>query len=229
MARTTTHNRVMLELRSISHVWQSPGAAPRVLLNHLDLQVQAGETVAILGPSGSGKSTLLKIIAGLQVPDAGQVWCQGQDVSAVPTHLRRFALMFQDFALFPHLNVQDNVAFSLVEQGVARNAARIQAQAMLARFGMQAHAQGRVWQLSGGEQQRVALARALISKPRVLLLDEPFSALDFELRATLRAEFAQHLAQTPMAVIWVTHDETEARSVGARGLRLQAGALQKLW
>ena len=226
---TSTHNRVMLELRSISHHWQAPGAAPRVLLDRLDLQVQAGETVAILGPSGSGKSTLLKIIAGLLMPDAGQVWCQGQDMSAVPTHLRRFALMFQDFALFPHLSVQDNVAFALVEQGVARSAARTQARDMLERFGMQAHAQGRVWQLSGGEQQRVALARALISKPRVLLLDEPFSSLDFELRATLRAEFAQHIAQTPMAVLWVTHDETEARSVGARGLRLHQGTLERLW
>lgn len=226
---TSTHNRVMLELRSISYHWQAPGAAPRVLLDRLHLQVQAGETVAILGPSGSGKSTLLRIIAGLLMPDAGQVWCQGQDMSAVPTHLRRFALMFQDFALFPHLSVQDNVAFALVEQGVARSAARTQARDMLERFGMQAHAQGRVWQLSGGEQQRVALARALISTPRVLLLDEPFSALDFELRATLRAEFAQHIAQTPMAVLWVTHDETEARSVGVRGLRLHQGALERLW
>jgi len=219
----------MLELRALTHCWQTSGAAPRVLMQGLDLQVQAGETVAILGPSGSGKSTLLKIIAGLQRPDAGQVWCQGQDISAVPTHLRRFALMFQDFALFPHLSVQDNVAFSLVEQGMARGDARAQARDMLQRFGMHAHAQGRVWQLSGGEQQRVALARALISKPRVLMLDEPFSALDFELRAILRAEFAHHIAQTPMAVLWVTHDETEARSIGARGLRLHAGALQQLW
>jgi putative spermidine/putrescine transport system ATP-binding protein len=219
----------MLELRAITHHWQVPGAAPRVLLQQLNLQVKEGETVAILGPSGSGKSTLLKIIAGLQTPDAGQVWCQGVDISAMPAHRRRFALMFQDFALFPHLSVQDNVAFSLVEQGMARKLARAQALAMLERFGMQTHALGRVWQLSGGEQQRVALARALISKPRVLLLDEPFSALDFELRTTLRAEFAQHIAQAPMAVLWVTHDEAEARSVGARGFRLHDAALQRLW
>jgi putative spermidine/putrescine transport system ATP-binding protein len=219
----------MLELRNIVKHWQAPGAAPRVLLADLHLQVQSGETVAILGPSGSGKSTLLKIIAGLEAADSGQVFCEGKDISVLPAHLRRFALMFQDFALFPHLNVQDNVAFGLVEQGQSRSQARAQAQTMLQRFGMAAHALGRVWQLSGGEQQRVALARALITRPRVLLLDEPFSALDAQLRASLRAEFAQHIASWPMAVVWVTHDEAEARAVGARGLELQAGVLQRRW
>jgi len=219
----------MLELRHIVKHWQAPGAAPRVLLAGLNLQVDSGETLAILGPSGSGKSTLLKIIAGLEAADSGQVFCEGQDVSAMPAHLRRFALMFQDFALFPHLSVQDNVAFGLVEQGQSRSQARAQALAMLQRFGMAAHALGRVWQLSGGEQQRVALARALITRPRVLLLDEPFSALDAQLRASMRAEFAQHIASAPMAVVWVTHDETEARAVGARGLELQAGVLQQRW
>ena len=219
----------MLELRHIVKHWQAPGAAPRVLLAGLDLQVDSGDTVAILGPSGSGKSTLLKIIAGLEEADSGRVLCEGQDVSATPAHLRRFALMFQDFALFPHLSVQDNVAFGLVEQGQSRGQARAQALAMLQRFGMAAHALGRVWQLSGGEQQRVALARALITRPRVLLLDEPFSALDAQLRTSMRAEFAQHLASAPMAVVWVTHDEAEARAVGARGLELQAGVLQQRW
>ena len=219
----------MLELRHIVKHWQAPGAEPRVLLAGLDLRVDSGDTVAILGPSGSGKSTLLKIIAGLEAADSGQVFCAGQDISTMPAHLRRFALMFQDFALFPHLSVQDNVAFGLVEQGQSRGQARAQALAMLQRFGMAAHALGRVWQLSGGEQQRVALARALITRPRVLLLDEPFSALDAQLRTSMRAEFAQHLASAPMAVVWVTHDEAEARAVGARGLELQAGVLQQRW
>jgi ABC-type Fe3+/spermidine/putrescine transport system ATPase subunit len=219
----------MLELRNIVKHWRAPGAPARVLLDALHLQVDSGETVAILGPSGSGKSTLLKIIAGLEAADSGQVFCQGQDISALPAHLRRFALMFQDFALFPHLNVQDNVAFGLVEQGDSRSQARAQAQTILQRFGLAAHALGRVWQLSGGEQQRVALARALITRPRVLLLDEPFSALDAPLRASLRAEFAQHIANGPMAVLWVTHDEAEARAVGARGLELVEGVLQRRW
>ena len=219
----------MLELRAISKTWKPARGESRSLLLGLDLQVAAGETVAVLAPSGSGKSTLLKIIAGLEAPDAGQVWLDGRDMSALPPHRRQCGLLFQDFALFPHLNVQDNVAFGLVEQGLPRRLARSQADELLERFGMQAHALARVWQLSGGEQQRVALARALITAPRILLLDEPFSALDAALRETLRAEFQQRIAQTGMAVVWVTHDEAEARSVGARGLRLVEGALQVLW
>jgi ABC-type Fe3+/spermidine/putrescine transport system ATPase subunit len=219
----------MLELRAISKTWKPARGESRSLLRGLDLQVAAGETVAVLGPSGSGKSTLLKIIAGLEAPDAGQVWLDGRDISALPPHRRQCGLLFQDFALFPHLSVQDNVAFGLIEQGLRSAQARSQANALLERFGMQAHALARVWQLSGGEQQRVALARALITAPRILLLDEPFSALDAALRETLRAEFQQRIAQIGMAVVWVTHDEAEARSVGARGLRLVDGALQGLW
>jgi ABC-type Fe3+/spermidine/putrescine transport system ATPase subunit len=219
----------MLELRAISKIWKPARGESRSLLRGLDLQVAAGETVAVLGPSGSGKSTLLKIIAGLEAPDAGQVWLDGRDISALPPHRRQCGLLFQDFALFPHLNVQDNVAFGLIEQGLRSAQARSQANALLERFGMQTHALARVWQLSGGEQQRVALARALITAPRILLLDEPFSALDAALRETFRAEFQQRISQAGMAVVWVTHDEAEARSVGARGLRLVDGALQALW
>jgi ABC-type Fe3+/spermidine/putrescine transport system ATPase subunit len=219
----------MIELRAISKTWKPARGESRSLLRNLDLQVAAGETVAVLGPSGSGKSTLLKIIAGLEAPDAGQVWLDRRDISAVPPHRRQCGLLFQDFALFPHLNVQDNVAFGLIEQGLRSAQARNQATTLLERFGMRAHALARVWQLSGGEQQRVALARALITAPRILLLDEPFSALDAALRETLRAEFQQRIARAGMAVVWVTHDEAEARSVGARGFRLVEGALQALW
>jgi len=219
----------MLELRAISKTWKPARGESRSLLRGLDLQVAAGETVAVLGPSGSGKSTLLKIIAGLEAPDSGEVWLDGRDISALPPHRRHCGLLFQDFALFPHLNVQDNVAFGLIEQGMRSAQARNQANALLDRFGMQTHALARVWQLSGGEQQRVALARALITAPRILLLDEPFSALDAALRETLRAEFQQRIAQAGMAVVWVTHDEAEARSVGARGLRLVDGVLRGLW
>jgi ABC-type Fe3+/spermidine/putrescine transport system ATPase subunit len=214
----------MLELHSISKDWQD-----RVLLRDVNLRVAPGETVAILGPSGSGKSTLLKIVAGLEPLDAGQVVFDGQDIAKLPPERRRFALMFQDFALFPHLDVQDNVAFGLVEQGVRKPESRAQACAMLERFGLQDFAHARVTQLSGGEQQRVALARALITRPRVLLLDEPFSALDAEMRLQLREEFRQRIAEFNMATLLVTHDEAEARAMGTRGYRVVQGGLQAVW
>nr|WP_295772518.1 ABC transporter ATP-binding protein [Rhodoferax sp.] len=214
----------MLELHTISKDWQS-----RVLLRDVSLRVASGETVAILGASGSGKSTLLKIVAGLEPADAGRVMFDDQDITHLPPERRRFALMFQDFALFPHLNVQDNVAFGLVEQGLRKADARTQACALLERFGLQDFARARVTQLSGGEQQRVALARALITRPRVLLLDEPFSALDAEMRLQLREEFRQRIAEFNMATVLVTHDEAEARAMGTRGYRVVQGGLQAVW
>lgn len=214
----------MLELINISKDWKA-----RVLLHDVSLGVSPGETVAILGSSGSGKSTLLKIVAGLEPLDAGRVLFDGQDITTLAPERRRFALMFQDFALFPHLDVQDNVAFGLVEQGTPKPDARAQACTVLERFGLQAFARARVTQLSGGEQQRVALARALITQPRVLLLDEPFSALDAELRLELREEFCLRITEFNMATILVTHDEAEARAMGTTGYRLVNGALLQVW
>lgn len=214
----------MLELRSITKHYGS-----RLLADQLSLQVAEGEIVALLGPSGSGKSTLLKIAAGLEEAESGSVWFDGQDITRLPPERRGFALMFQDFALFPHLDVRDNVAFGLVEQRVKKAEARQRAEAMLARFGMETHARQRVWTLSGGEQQRVALARALITAPRALLLDEPFSALDAALRQSLQAEFRQRIFEAGMVAVLVTHDEAEARAMATRGLRLVDGRLQSLW
>ncbi len=214
----------MLELQQLAKDWEA-----RVLLRDVNLRVDSGETVAILGPSGSGKSTLLKMVAGLESLDGGRVLFDAQDITALAPERRRFALMFQDFALFPHLDVQDNVAFGLVEQGLRKAAARAQACAMLERFGLQTFARAPVTQLSGGEQQRVALARALITQPRVLLLDEPFSALDAELRLQLQTEFRQRIAEFNMATLLVTHDEAEARAMAQRGYRVLDGTLQLLW
>ena len=214
----------MLELKNISKKYES-----RMLASDLSLGIAAGEIVALLGPSGSGKSTLLKIVAGLEKADAGSVWMDGQDISLLPPERRGFALMYQDFALFPHLSVLDNVAFGLVEQRVAKKVARVRALAMLTLFGLADHARHKVWTLSGGEQQRVALARALITSPRALLLDEPFSALDAELRGKLQDEFRQRIKTAGMATLLVTHDETEARAMAGRGVRLVDGRLQPLW
>jgi ABC-type Fe3+/spermidine/putrescine transport system ATPase subunit len=219
----------MLELRHIHHHWIGPNGQPQPLLNDVSLQVPRGQTVALLGASGSGKSTLLKIIAGLETPESGSVWLDGQDITAWPPERRRLALMFQDYVLFPHLNVQDNVAFGLVEQGVPRAQARERANGLLQRFGLAGRGRDPVATLSGGEQQRVALARALITQPRALLLDEPFSALDAEMRDSLRAEFAQRIAEHGMRALLVTHDEAEARAMASGAWRLQGGGLVSLW
>ena len=221
----------MLELRNLSKAFVAAGAPParRVIAEQLNLVVAPGETVALLGASGSGKSTLLKIVAGLDTPDAGSVHFAGEEITALAPERRRFALMFQDYALFPHLDVRDNVAFGLVEQRVAKGAARDAAQALLDRFGLGAHARRRVWTLSGGEQQRVALARALITQPRLLLLDEAFAALDADLRTSLREDFRARIAAAGMACLLVTHDEAEARAMAARAFRLVDGRLLALW
>ena len=219
----------MLELRGISKTFDDPGGGHWVLADQLDLTVEPGQTVAVLGPSGSGKSTLLKMIAGLEAQDAGRITFNGLDLARVAPERRGFALMFQDFALFPHLNVLDNVAFGPREQGQPKSLARGAALEMLSVLGLAAHARQKVWKLSGGEQQRVALARALITAPRLLLLDEPFSALDAELRAGLRDEFAQRITAAGIATVLVTHDEAEARAMAQHGFRLVAGRLQSLW
>jgi ABC-type Fe3+/spermidine/putrescine transport system ATPase subunit len=214
----------MLELR---HISQNYG--DRALLQDVNLTVAAGEIVALLGPSGSGKSTLLAIVAGLQQPLDGSVWFDGQNITQRPPEQRRFALMFQDFALFPHLNVLDNVAFGLLEQRLDKSKARAKALDMLALFGLTDHARDKVWHMSGGEQQRVALARALITQPRALLLDEPFSALDADLRASLRDEFKARIQAAGMPTLLVTHDEQEARAMADRAVRLIDGQLAPGW
>jgi ABC-type Fe3+/spermidine/putrescine transport system ATPase subunit len=214
----------MLELKNISKRYEN-----RFLADKLSLNVSRGEIVALLGASGTGKSTLLKIVAGLEQADAGQVFFDQQDITQLPPEKRHFALMFQDFALFPHLNVLDNVAFGLIEQKLSKKTAREQALAMLARFNLATHAMDKVTTLSGGEQQRVALARALITQPKALLLDEPFSALDAELRQSLRDEFKQHITNMGIVTILVTHDELEARAMAHHCVRLAAGQLTTVW
>ncbi len=214
----------MLELKGITKHW-----ANRALFSDVHLSVESGETVALLGPSGSGKSTMLGIVAGLESADAGSVWMSGVDITLLAPEKRRLAMMFQDFALFPHLNVEDNVAFGLVEQRVRKAQARERARAMLDRFGLSHVHKAKIWTLSGGEQQRVALARALITEPKGLLLDEPFSALDADLRSQLRQEFRQRIDTSGMFALLVTHDEEEAKVMAGRAWRLVDGRLHRLW
>lgn len=219
----------MLSLRQIDKLYTPPRQAPVCLARALDLEVPTGHTVALLGRSGCGKSTLLKMVAGLEPLDAGSVWFNGLDITLWPPEKRRFAMMFQDFALFAHLNVIDNVTFALIEQKMSKAQAREQALLMLEKFGLTPHAYARVTTLSGGEQQRVALARALISQPQLLLLDEPFSALDADLTTSLRQEFMAHIAQANITTLLVTHDENEARAMASTGYRLASGVLTPIW
>ena len=208
----------MLELRSISKYFGTLMAADRV-----SLHVAEAETLALLGPSGCGKSSLLKIIAGLLKQDSGSVHFCGEHIDRMRPDRRGFALMFQDFALFPHLDVADNVMFGLVERGESRRRAAASAEAMLERLGLCGYQRRKVWTLSGGEQQRVALARALVTSPRLLLLDEPFSCLDAQLRCQLQVEFVRLLAEHKIPSILVTHDRAEAFMMAHRAAVLLHG------
>jgi thiamine transport system ATP-binding protein len=186
------------------------------VLDHVSLAVKTGEIVALLGPSGCGKSTLLRVIAGLQVPDAGTVRWDGDDLSGVPPHRRGVGLVFQDLQLFPHKDVGANVAFGLRMQGAGRSATASRVALLLDMVGLPGFERRRVATLSGGEAQRVALARALAPEPRVLLLDEPLGALDRDLHDRLAAEVRDLLRHVGITAIHVTHDVEEARTIGDR-------------
>ena len=209
----------------VTHVDKRFGPTP--VLRGVDLSVARAEVVALLGPSGCGKTTLLRILAGLERPDAGEVRLGGELVAArnahTPPEKRNIGLVFQDFALFPHLRVDANVAFGLA--GVPRaERDRIVGDA-LARFDLTELSRRYPHELSGGQQQRVALARALAPKPRVLLMDEPFSNLDTSLRRRLRVELRQTLRDIGIATVFVTHDQDEALSLADRVAVMEAGKI----
>lgn len=184
------------------------------LLNGVNFHIDAGETLCLLGSSGSGKSTILRIIAGIETPDSGRVLWQGSDISAVPVYQRNFGLMFQDYALFPHLTVAENVAFGLRMHKYPRQVITQKVNEALERVNMTSFGSRRVTDLSGGEQQRIALARALAPDPPLLMLDEPLAALDRSLRVELQEELRYLLQQTGIPAIYVTHDQEEAAILG---------------
>lgn len=208
----------MLEVRNIYKSYEG-----QMLLQGISFKASPDETVCLLGPSGSGKSTLLRIIAGLEEAEGGQVLWQGQDMAGIPVHQRNFGLMFQDYALFPHRDVAENVAFGLRMQGLPRPVVNDRVEQALRQVNMLALAQRRVTDLSGGEQQRVALARALAPAPRLLMLDEPLAALDRSLRETLSEELRRILHAAHIPAIYVTHDQQEAFAIADRLVVLQEG------
>ncbi len=197
----------------------------QLLLRGITFAVRSGETICLLGASGSGKSTLLRIIAGLELPDAGQVSWEGQNLASTPPHLRDFGLVFQDYALFPHLDVFDNVAFGLKMKDWHRDTAEKRVSEVLGLVDMKGLIHRKVTDLSGGEQQRVALARALAPRPRLLMFDEPLGALDRSLREDLLDQLRSILKTTGIPAIYVTHDQEEAFTIADRVLMLRDGEI----
>jgi thiamine transport system ATP-binding protein len=193
----------------------------------VDLSVADGETLALLGPSGSGKTTLLRAIAGLQRLDSGRVLWNGTDLDDVPTHSRRFGVVFQDFALFPHLDVGRNVEFGLRMAGMEASERRDRVATALARVELAGFERRRIDTLSGGQAQRVALARALAPEPRMLLLDEPLGSLDRPLRERLVVEIHELLDRLSITALYVTHDQSEAFAVADRVAVIRRGRIEQ--
>jgi iron(III) transport system ATP-binding protein len=198
------------------------------VLRDITLAIAPGEFFALLGPSGSGKSTLLRLIAGFSQHNRGQLLVDGRDISGVPSHARNIGMVFQSYALWPHMTVYDNVAFGLVERKVARSEIQRRVGDALALVGLSDYAQRRPNQLSGGQQQRVALARTIVIEPQVLLLDEPLSNLDKKLRELMRLELKRLQRKLGITTIFVTHDQEEAMTTADRMAVLDGGVLQQV-
>ena len=198
------------------------------VLSDVSLRIEPGEFFALLGPSGSGKSTLLRLIAGFNRQQQGRLLVDGRDIGDVPPHARNIGMVFQSYALWPHMTVHDNVAFGLVERRVPKAEIRRRVAEALATVGLGAYGQRRPGQLSGGQQQRVALARTIVIEPQVLLLDEPLSNLDKNLRVQMRAELLALQRRLGITTIFVTHDQEEAMTTADRMAVLDRGVVQQV-
>ena len=186
---------------------------PVKAVDGVDLTIAEGSFFAMLGPSGSGKTTCLRLISGFEKPSGGTIRIFGEDVSETPPHLRNVNTVFQDYALFPHMNVRDNVAYGLMVKGMGRAQRHAKAEEMLALVKLDSYGDRKPAQLSGGQRQRVALARALVNEPRVLLLDEPLGALDLKLREAMQDELKALQHKLGLTFVFVTHDQHEALSM----------------
>jgi len=212
---------------TIENVVKSYSAGQPVLQN-ISLDIAEGEVVCLLGPSGCGKSTLLRINAGLDQADSGHLMIDGRDLTVIPVHRRHFGLMFQDFALFPHRSVAENVAFGLRMAGLARHEIAERVAEVLALVSLTGYEDRSVFALSGGERQRVALARSLAPKPRLLMLDEPLGSLDRSLRDELVAELRTILEAIHVTALYVTHDQQEAFTIADRLVLMREGQIEQM-
>jgi iron(III) transport system ATP-binding protein len=198
----------------------------RVVLNDLSLQIEKAERLVLFGPSGSGKTTVLRLVAGLEVPDKGEIRIEDRIVATsgknlVPPEKRNVGMVFQDLALWPHMTVRQNLMFGLTARGVQKRDAEARIREMLNRVGLEHRIEAKPHRLSGGEQQRVALARALVSRPSILLMDEPLSSLEEERKRTIASDLLGLHSQFGFTLIYVTHDQTETDLLASRVCRMR--------
>jgi putative spermidine/putrescine transport system ATP-binding protein len=212
-----------IELRRVSRIFGDVRA-----VDDVDLAIEDGAFFAMLGPSGSGKTTTLRLIAGFEQPDAGEILLHGRPMQAVPPYDRPVNTVFQDYALFPHLSVLDNVAYGLMVRGMPKAERHRKAQAMLEVVALGGHGRRRPAQLSGGQRQRVALARALVLEPEVLLLDEPLGALDLKLRQQMQTELKALQRKVGITFVLVTHDQGEALGMADRVAVFNQGRIEQV-
>jgi len=216
-------NTNIIELQGISKYFHD-----HPILQDIDLEVKNREFLTILGPSGCGKTTLLRLISGFEKPSSGAVLMNGEDVSNLAPHLRHVNTVFQSYALFPHMNVYDNVAFGLRCKRLPKDEIEYRVRESLRMVKLDDFANRKPHQLSGGQQQRVAIARAVVNQPLVLLLDEPLSSLDYRLRKTMQMELKQLQAQLGITFILVTHDQEEALSTADRVIVMNHGHIEQI-
>jgi spermidine/putrescine transport system ATP-binding protein len=222
-ATSAASGNALLEVRDITKNF-----GPREVLRHISLEIASGEFLTLLGESGSGKTTLLRLIAGFEQSSSGEIWMSGERLDTLPPHKRRVNTVFQNYALFPHLTVQENVAYGLQVSGAAKSEIPARVSEALQMVKMQEYAASRPAKLSGGQQQRVALARALINRPKLLLLDEPLSALDANLRKQMQGELKSLQRELGITFLFVTHDQDEAMALSDRIALLKDGALEQI-
>ena len=213
----------IVELKGVSKSFDG-----ELVLDHIDLDIYDNEFLTLLGPSGCGKTTTLRIIGGFETADEGEVIFMGEEISSVPPHKRNVNTVFQRYALFPHLNVFENVAFPLREKKVPKAEIEQRVNEMLALVALKGFEKRSVTSLSGGQQQRVAIARALVGRPKVLLLDEPLAALDLKLRKDMQQELKNIQKATGITFIFVTHDQEEALSMSDTVVVMSEGRIQQI-
>ena len=225
-AAKTERPETAASLLSIRNIAKSFGKNP--VLRDISLDIAEGEFLTILGESGSGKTTLLRIIAGFERASSGSIWMEGQRLDDLPPYRRRVNTVFQHYALFPHLTVEENVGYGLQVAKLPKEEVATRAQQALAMVKMTAHAKSKPAKISGGQQQRVALARALVNRPRLLLLDEPLSALDANLRRQMQIELKSLQRELGISFVFVTHDQEEAMVMSDRIALLRMGELEQV-